>query len=202
MERLLPGSADVTQPTDVIGGLFWLGESGTWTKVFPGGTGQPGATYMDFRSLEQSADGAMLYAGTRGRSVGDGLVMRCSATQATSGSAWTALSNGLTFGFAVPYYRVGWDLSYAGYEFTEVWALAVDPTDHDVVYAGLHSQGAFPAEGVWRCDASTLSWSQQPPGAPKKGMGVLDLAVDPTDSSRLMVGTQGQELHIFDVSGN
>lgn len=201
-------------PTDDPGGFYHLNRTTmTWTKVFPTPAGQS-SQYKDFHAMTQSQDGTVMYLGTSGRGGGVGRVLRWSADSGMSPadpSAWTPVSDGFTFGMAVPvahlsgYSGVGcsvpapWTLESAGNALTEVRALVVDRLDPDVVYVALHNGGALPQAGVWTYDHSTQSWSQF--GDPLVGIPGRSLGISAQAPGVLLIGTAGQELYTVDLPG-
>jgi len=186
--------------TEVPGGLYMLESSAdsTWELE----CGGPGADWRDFRCLATSDSGEVVYAGTRGRSYygpKGGTVFKCS-NPGDSSTSWTVLANDTTFpfGFSVPFWHTDWTYGFANRIFTYVEALAVDPADPDVVYAGLYTE-AFQAEaGLWVCDHG--SWDHLSDGELFEGVPVTALAFSPHVPGQLIVGTHGQELYYDTVS--
>ncbi len=192
----------------VDGGLLYLGQDGggapLWIQVFPS-NGAPGIRYEDFRSLAQSADGSVLYAGTNGRQVGNGVVIKCAASLATNPANWIEISDGLSFGFDIRFFNKSpwttpeWTLDQTGRELADVRSLAVDPTNSNVVYAGLHSFGSLEEEGVWRYESGT-TWTPMA-ASPLRGIGVYSLLFNPIDATELLIGTSGNDVFTLDVNG-
>jgi hypothetical protein len=184
---------------DLYGGLYMLpsSESTTWQLEFGGDS-----NYSDFRCLAKSADDSVIYAGTRGRSwPGIGTVLKCENPWATP-TTWTPLANtaetGYPFEFEVPFWATEvplWDTNLANKHLTDIRALAVNPWDRDIVYAGMHCEGFMEKEGLWKYDAES-GWDHLSEGEPFVGIGVFSIAIKKKFSqAKLVIGTAGQEVY-------
>lgn len=190
---LSTSSANVSERLDVKGGLYLLDSAADsdWELVYGG----PDTEWKDFRALASDADGAVLYAGTRGRATGWGAVHRCA--DPTAWEPMMHVDEGDTpFGFQVPFWAEGsWDAQDANRKLTAVRALAVAPWDPGVIFAGLATEGFMAQEGLWAYDLrGDGAWEQLSADAAFAGMDVAVLAFSPADERRLVVATGGQEM--------
>jgi len=182
----------------VPGGLYVLERpsGSSWRLEFGG----PGTDWRDFRCLAQSADGSVLYAGTRGRSgAGWGSVLICE-NPSDAATTWTPLANtdetGYPFGFVPPFWATSWSVEYANRTLTDVRALAVAPWNPHTVYVGLSCVGFMEKEGLWVYNSGgDGAWEHLSDGQTFEGQGVVSLAFGPATLDRLAIGTHGLELY-------
>ncbi|MAF64394.1 MAG: hypothetical protein CMJ84_01870 [Planctomycetes bacterium] len=196
--------ASALRPTpagDGPGGIFMLDsvDDDTWALVF-GLTGD----WRNFQSLVQATDGSRLYAGTRGpQGMGDGGVLRCLDPMNAPGQ-WEVIANGTqsSFGQAIPFYATGWDPLEASRRLTDVQALAVSPSNPDVVYASLHSNRFQPAAGLWAFNLRGLErWTYLAHGSPLESIGLQALKFNPLEPDQLGLGTAGMQFWTLTVPG-
>lgn len=194
---------------DVKGALFYLESSAadTWQHAF-GGNGYyseaDSTAYMDFRSIAQAADGSILYAGTRGRSTGWGSVLSC-VDPTGDPTTWQALANedDFPFGFEAPFWADGsmpgeqnWSHENANRRMTSIRALAVDPWNPQVVFAGMKADGFESANGLWVYNRnSSGQWEHLSQNSQLTGMGVQQLAFSPHEMGRLAIAASCHELY-------
>jgi hypothetical protein len=183
-------------------GLFLSDSSaptGAWTQIFPA-TGY--TDYHDFRSIAQSKDGSVIYAGMRGRELlGIGGVLRLdSGTDPAVQSNWDLITFGNPFEFTNPY---GESWANPGDVLTFVSALAVNPLDDQCVFAGLlNTTGAMEQEGLWVYNYhGSNAWNRYPADTPIRGLGVLALGFTGAGSiaRTLYAGTAGHDLYRIPV---
>lgn len=209
------GGSNLTVP----GGLFYLDHDGagtTWTRVIGDGDTTPASNLVNFLSLAQSSgDGEVLYAGTGGRQGYRGAVIKCDAgSGGDSASHWSDMSGSEPFGFSIPLFKDAtrgcasgcWDAATANIRLTEVYALAVNPYDDDVVFAGLNtSSGTYSQEGVWSYDLyGSGEWEKFPGSTDTELVGVGALAFYGTGgiARTILIGTSGHDLYRATVFKN
>jgi hypothetical protein len=188
-----------TTATWLPGALYMLDSSNDseWEIV----SGGPGTYWQDFRCLAQPPDGDVIYAGLRGAWWTNnfyGSVLKCENPLDSLG-AWTAMinadSSSCAFGFTAPE-GTGWTPLQANRKLTDVRAIAVDPGDEDIIFAGLWSAGFMEQVGLWKYDGST--WSELSDGKHFDGISINALKVSTaTEDSMLVVGTHGMELYLY-----
>lgn len=194
---------------DVKGALFALESpaASTWQHAF-GGNGYYGeadsTVYMDFRSLAQAADGSALYAGTRGRATGWGTVLVCE-DPAGDPTNWQPLANvtDYPFDFVPPFWADGslpgesnWSFERANRTLTDIRALAVDPWNPHVVFAGMSAPGFQSENGLWVYNRNySGQWEHLSSSSFTKGVAVSHLAFSPVEMGRLVIGTGCNELY-------
>jgi ligand-binding sensor domain-containing protein len=85
-------------------------------------------------------------------------------------------------------------------------ALAVHPTQPNVVYAGTNGGPAINTASLWRSADGGVTWHRFTVGMPADAYGnvpaVTALAVNPSEPDVLYVGTAGQGVYRFDVQRN
>ncbi len=198
---------ELSPAASINGGVFAADPTAgsiTWERIVDPDT----TNYRDFYSIAQyegstGTFGATIYAGGRGRSTGHGTVLRW-ANPGADYTAWSPIANDTTtpFDFAVPFSRdaqwspAPWDATTANRKLTDVRALAVHPGNKDVIVAGLYSPNLNEQVGLWRWHANqNPPWTHLSPDEAFEGIGVSILAFSPTVTNRLVLGTNGQELH-------
>lgn len=185
----------------VPGGIYKLDSAtdSSWELEIGGASSE----WKDCRCLAQSADGEVVYAGSRGcPTTVTGTVFKC--TNPTSDpTTWTPLINtpstGYGFNFKLPFYANWGDDDSASCYLTDVRALAVDTRDNDVIYVGLARCPSFlDQQGLWKYDPDGFpkKWTHLSKNQPFEGecAGAL-LTIPEGDDCMLVLGTHGQELY-------
>lgn len=164
------------------------------------------------RCVAADSAGTVLYVGTAGDQntsssnpdhvVGTVLRLPDPHLDAAEGE-WQVLANDgedtFDFGSARHFYRPDWSGQETADRMTVVWALAVDPRNPTIVYAGLSCGRYHIRNGVWRYMSGL--WDQIAGQGEGLHEQVLDLEFDTQDPSRLYVGTNGGYVAVLDVSG-
>lgn len=166
-----------------------------WSPVsLAAGTGY---NFRNIKCLAQSSDGSRIYVGAGTNTwipggIDSGVIKCTNPADATDPASWVFLANstGFEYGSHPPIWiddmPATWDLDTQMYH---VSALAVSPTNPDVVYAGLNGFGFASIEGVWRHDGNTWFFDSQ--GEDYNGAGALRLAFNPYQPGQLVYGTIG-----------
>ena len=164
----------------------------------------------------------VVYVGTRGeytympgtRSIGAVLRLTLPSGRSPVASDWAMVANSVgsnSFGFVAPSAPGFWPWPTEDPQdrLTDVQTVAVDPGNPYVIYAGLRqggvrSMGTFaPTNGAWKFTPNGASgtWIRVFPAGEAAGpsAGVSSLALDPVQSTRMVVGTYGQELYSLTI---
>lgn len=165
----------------------------------------------------------VVYIGTQGeytsmsgsRRIGAVLRLTLPSGRSPLASDWEMIANGganNSFSFVAPSAPGFWPWPTEDPQdrLTDVQALAVDPDNPYVIYAGLRqggmvSMGTFaPTNGAWKFTPNGASgtWTRVFPAGVAAGpsAGVTSLALDPAQSTRMVVGTYGQELYSLTIA--
>jgi hypothetical protein len=194
------------------GGLFYQDSTEVWRKLLPdsSGTWNPLWVMLDFHSIAQSSDGMVLYVATGGTQSGFPRVAKCDFNLAANDPnadpaswEWEVISDAMSFKFGIPLYMdlESRDSTHAGNNLPNINALAVDPSDPDVVYAGIeNNSGSYPTEGVWEYDPVGEEWSQLGTSEAHRGLNVKTMEISSDDI--LYVGTGGLGILTMDLGSS